>query len=112
MQFLFFTKLLEIARTMDSLSNKTKLVCTIGPASKDPAAMLRAGINVARLDFSHGDFATHRPVSARLRDAASAAGRRLAIMADLPGPKIRDVELALEPVELAIGDHVTLTTEE
>ena len=96
-------------------NHKTKLICTIGPASDSPAileAMLRAGMNVARLNFSHGDFAAHADNIARLRAAAQATGRRLAIMADLPGPKIRIGELAAETVELAIGAQVTLTTDD
>jgi len=94
--------------------HKTKLVCTIGPASDRPeilAAMLRAGMDVARLNFSHGDFAGHAATIARLREAAGATGRRLAIMADLPGPKIRIGELAADTVELAVDARVTLTTE-
>ena len=96
-------------------ANKTKLVCTIGPASDRPAVlreMLRAGMNVARLNFSHGDFDSHARVIADLREAADEVGRRLAIMADLPGPKIRIGELSSGPVELTTGDTVVLTTEE
>ena len=96
-------------------ANKTKLVCTIGPASDRPAVlreMLRAGMNVARLNFSHGDFDSHARVIADLREAADEVGRRLAIMADLPGPKIRIGELAEEPVDLANGDEVVLTTQQ
>ncbi|MCB1786517.1 MAG: pyruvate kinase [Gammaproteobacteria bacterium] len=95
--------------------HKTKLVCTIGPASDDPdvlVRMLEAGMDVARLNFSHGDFDGHAQTIARLRDAAQRCGRRLAIMADLPGPKIRIGELATDKVELTIGDPVILTTEE
>jgi pyruvate kinase len=95
--------------------NKTKLVCTIGPASDSPEtlqAMLRAGMNVARLNFSHGDFASHALTISRLREAAADTARRLAIMADLPGPKIRIGELAPEQVELATGDRVVLTTDD
>ncbi|MGD2118899.1 MAG: pyruvate kinase [Chromatiales bacterium] len=94
--------------------NKTKIVCTIGPASDKPEtldAMLRAGMNVARLNFSHGDFEAHAQVIERLRQASERTGLRLAIMADLPGPKIRIGELE-NPVELQIGDQVTLTTED
>ena len=95
--------------------HKTKLVCTIGPASDDPdvlVRMLEAGMDVARLNFSHGDFDGHAQTIAHLRDAAQRCGRRLAIMADLPGPKIRIGELATDKVELTIGDPVILTTEE
>ena len=100
---------------MDLPKNKTKLVCTIGPASESQPvlrAMLSAGMNVARLNFSHGDFDSHARTIAQLREAAEATGYRLAIMADLPGPKIRIGELTPEPVELAIGDEVVLTTDD
>ena len=100
---------------MELSTNKTKLVCTIGPASDHPAtlaAMLRAGMNVARLNFSHGDFDTHAQTIARLREASELTGRRLAIMADLPGPKIRIGELKEDPIELAQGDTVILTTDD
>lgn len=93
--------------------HKTKIVCTIGPAS-DSAEMLErlimAGMNVARLNFSHGAFAEHGTVIDRVRRAAAKAGRRVAIMADLPGPKIRIGELAEDEVELEPGDRYTLTT--
>ncbi len=95
--------------------HKTKIVCTVGPASETPKVMeqmIRGGMNVARLNFSHGDFAGHQKVIGNLRTAAQAAGRRLAIMADLPGPKIRIGQLAKEPAELKPGDSFTLTTEE
>ena len=95
--------------------NKTKIVCTIGPASDSPEVlekMIRAGMNVARLNFSHGEFAQHQKRIENLRAAARAAGRRLAILADLPGPKIRIGKLEQEPVELNAGDEFTLTTQE
>jgi pyruvate kinase len=96
-------------------NHKTKLICTVGPASDNVetlAAMLHAGMSVARLNFSHGDFSAHAASIARLREAAELTGRRLAIMADLPGPKIRIGELAPEQVELANGALVTLTTDD
>ena len=96
-------------------THKTKIVCTIGPASETPTIMeqmIQAGMNVARLNFSHGDFVGHRQVIENLRAAARAAGRRLAIMADLPGPKIRIGQFAKDPIELKAGDSFTLTTEE
>ncbi len=95
--------------------NKTKIVCTVGPAcqSRDiMQEMLRAGMNVARLNFSHGDFESHGQVIQDLRAAAAAIGQRLAIMADLPGPKIRIGEIEREPIELLPGDRFTLTTED
>ena len=95
-------------------AHKTKIVCTIGPASESPETMgrmIRAGMNVARLNFSHGDFTGHKKVIENLREAARTAGRRLAILADLPGPKIRIGQFVQEPVELKSGDPFTLTTE-
>ena len=95
--------------------NKTKLVCTIGPASESPEIlrqMLHAGMNIARLNFSHGDFAWHRTVIERLRGAAPPKGMRVTIMADLPGPKMRIGQLAEEPIELKRGDAFTLTTDD
>jgi pyruvate kinase len=96
-------------------NHKTKIVCTIGPASNSPEVMqklLLAGMNVARINFSHGDFTSHGQVIANLRHTAQTVGQRLAIMADLPGPKIRIGQLAQEPVELEPGAGFTLTTEE
>ena len=95
--------------------NKTKIVCTIGPASENQGViekMLLAGMNVARLNFSHGDFSSHEKAIVNLRVASKAVGRRVAIMADLSGPKMRIGELEEEPIELNSGDTFTLTTEE
>lgn len=93
----------------------TKIVATIGPASDDPATLeklIRAGMNVARLNFSHGDFSGHADSIANIRAAERAAGVRVTIMADLPGPKIRLGKIDPEPIHLAPGDPFTLTTEE
>jgi pyruvate kinase len=95
--------------------NKTKIVCTIGPASHSRDVMeklLLAGMNVARLNFSHGDFSGHSEVITNLRAAARATGSRLAIMADLPGPKMRIGKFDSEPTELMPGDLFTLTTDD
>jgi pyruvate kinase len=100
---------------MSLSGNKTKLVCTIGPASESPAVMremLLAGMSVARLNFSHGDFDTHARVIADLRAASRETGRRLAIMADLPGPKMRIGEIPGGPVELLKGDEIVLTIDD
>ncbi len=94
--------------------NKTKIICTIGPASRSPEILqdlLRAGMDIARLNFSHGDFETHKEDVNRIRSAAAAVGKQVAVMADLPGPKIRIGDLENEPVELQSGDFLTLTTE-
>ncbi len=94
-------------------SNKTKIVCTIGPASDSLNTlkrMLRAGMNVARLNFSHGDFDYHADIITRVRKASADTGRPVAIMADLPGPKMRIGEFETEPVLLRKGATFTLTT--
>ena len=94
--------------------NKTRIVATIGPASSSPDVlerMIRAGMNVARLNFSHGEFATHQQNILNLRAAAQATGRPLAIMADLSGPKMRIGRLTAEPIQLKHGDLFTLTTD-
>jgi len=96
-------------------SNKTKIVCTIGPASESPEIMeqmIRAGMNVARLNFSHGDFDSHKKIIENLREVARATGQRVTIMADLPGPKMRIGQLDKEPIELEPGDSFILTTED
>src|SRR3974377_2155952 len=96
-------------------AHKTKIVGTIGPASESPEMLkrlLRAGLNVARLNFSHGEFADHRERIARIRAAQSATGRRVTILADLPGPKMRLGKIEPGPVQLSAGDNFTLTTED
>jgi pyruvate kinase len=96
-------------------SQKTKIVCTIGPASESPEVMMRmieAGMNVARLNFSHGDFAAHRRVIENLRAASEASGQRIALMADLSGPKMRVGRISPEPIELRQGNTYVLTTDD
>jgi pyruvate kinase len=91
---------------MQLANHKTKIVATIGPASESPEIMrqmIEAGMNVARINFSHGDISSHQPVMDRLRQAAQAVGRRLTILADLPGPKIRLGQIAPDPVEIKPG---------
>jgi len=100
---------------MNAEMPKTKLVCTIGPATENPEMMLKmlnSGMNIARLNYSHGDFAGHAQNIKELRKAAQTAGKRLAIMADLPGPKMRIGNLETEPVELDPGDSFILTTDD
>ena len=94
--------------------HKTKLVCTIGPASDSPAMleeMIESGMNVARLNFSHGDFAGHGEVIQKIRAAAKKTGKRVAILADLPGPKMRIGDLAESFVILEKDAHFSLTAE-
>jgi pyruvate kinase len=100
---------------MDIAKNKTKIVCTIGPASDSVEMLerlLEAGMNVARLNFSHGDFSGHEQVIKNIRQASINTGIRVAIMADLPGPKIRIGVLEQEPLELREGKQFVLTTDD
>jgi pyruvate kinase len=95
-------------------AHKTKIVATIGPASESPemlVRLIRAGLNVARLNFSHGQPSKHAEVIRRIRDAARETGRRVAIMADLPGPKLRLGKIDPEPIQLLPGARFTLTSE-
>src|SRR5580765_6318735 len=96
-------------------AHKTKIVATIGPASESPemlVRLIRAGLSVARLNFSHGEFAKHAEVVTRIREAARETGRRVAIMADLPGPKMRLGKIDPEPIQLPVGDRFKLTSED
>src|SRR6188472_983162 len=89
---------------------RTKIVATIGPASRDPEVLVRmveAGMDVARLNFSHGSPEDHAETAGRVRDAAGRAGRQVSILQDLPGPKLRIGELQDDLAELKPGDVVT-----
>jgi len=93
---------------------RTKIVVTIGPASWDEAtlrALIRAGMDVARINFSHGDHSQHGQTIAAIRRIAQEEKRVVAILCDLQGPKIRIGGLK-EPLTLAEGDTVTLTLDE
>jgi len=70
------------------------------------------GLNVARLNFSHGEFSYHAEVVSRIRAAADEIGRRVGIMADLPGPKMRLGKIDPEPIQLLPGDHFSLTNQD
>ncbi len=94
---------------------KTKIVCTIGPASNDVATlieMMHAGMNVARINFAHGSIEDHRQTIANVRAASASLGRPVAIFGDLPGPKMRIGILETEPIELVSGQSFTLQTSE
>ena len=95
--------------------NKTKIICTIGPASRSPEILKRlflAGMNITRLNFSHGDFAGHEKDVQQIRKIAEEVGKPVAIMADLPGPKIRIGELAEEVIILENNEKLILTSAE
>jgi pyruvate kinase len=90
---------------------RTKIVATIGPASHDPdtlARMVEAGMDVARLNFSHGNRDIHAENAERVRAAAGRAGRQVAILQDLPGPKIRIGRLQDDIAELKPGELLVL----
>ena len=94
-----------------SLRRATKIVATLGPASSDPALleqMILAGVNVVRLNFSHGSAQDHIERAAAVRAASLRAGREVAIMADLQGPKIRVGRFAEGKVQLVQGHSFIL----
>ncbi len=96
------------------MSRRTKIVATVGPASSDPEVLARrvaAGMDVARLNFSHGDAEQHAETVERVRAAAGQAGRAVAILQDLPGPKLRIGRLRDDVVELRPGDRVTFVVD-
>ncbi|HXG23470.1 MAG TPA: pyruvate kinase [Chthonomonadales bacterium] len=94
---------------------RTKIVCTIGPATSSSvmlAKLLRAGMDVARLNFSHGTHEQHGAVFARLRELGEKRDRPLAILQDLSGPKFRLGEIEAGMVSLRRGQQITLTSRE
>src|SRR3954451_4787211 len=94
---------------------KTKIVCTIGPASEDVAILrqlISSGLNVARLNFSHGSHEEHGRRIKNIREAAKAEGKNVAILLDTKGPEIRTGDLKEPAVELIAGEKITLTTED
>ena len=95
------------------LTRKAKIVATIGPSSSDPEKLrqlLDAGMDVARLNFSHGEHRTHAQIIRDLRRLTAERERPLAILADLPGPKIRTGRLeGSKPLRLRAGKDVVLT---
>ncbi|MDQ3670903.1 MAG: pyruvate kinase [Actinomycetota bacterium] len=98
---------------MASFDRRTKIVATLGPASSGEGAISRlieAGMDGARLNFSHGEHEDHGASARLVRDAQEAFGRPLALIADLQGPKLRIGELSA-PVELEVGDSVTVADE-
>ena len=92
---------------------RAKIVCTLGPATATPeiiAALVNAGMNVARLNLSHGDHAVHTKSYELVRAASKASGLGVGILADLQGPKIRLAKFAAGPVSLVHGANFTITT--
>src|ERR1700681_629568 len=96
---------------------RTKIVATLGPASRDPAvlrSLFLGGVNVVRLNFSHGTHADHGTLIADVRRIARELGMHVAILQDLPGPKVRTGTFAggVASVRLEAGTGFTLTTEQ
>lgn len=95
------------------MQRRTKIVCTLGPVSWSPEridALIQAGMDVARINFSHGDLERHAETIRNVREASVRAGRPIAVLGDLQGPKIR-VGVLPEPVELKPGDRVVFAPE-
>ncbi|MGM0216950.1 pyruvate kinase [Enterococcus sp. AZ126] len=94
---------------------KTKIVCTIGPASETVdmlVNLMNAGMNVCRLNFSHGDFEEHGNRIKNIREAAKITGKRVAILLDTKGPEIRTNEMENGAITLKTGDSVRLSMTE
>lgn len=93
------------------MESRAKIIATLGPSSHEKGvitSLINAGMNVARLNFSHGTHAEHESRIANLRAASSEMNRPIAIMQDLQGPKLR-VGLLAEPIELAVGQGIVLS---
>jgi pyruvate kinase len=91
---------------------RTKIVATIGPTSREPQTlqrMVEAGMDVARLNYSHGTLEEHAEMVRRVRDAAGQVGRQIAVLQDLPGPKLRIGPLQEGVVELTPGQRLTFS---
>src|SRR5699024_2393873 len=94
---------------------RAKIVATLGPATEtieNIRELIDAGMNVARINRSHGDEETHTQVFNRVRQAAEEAGKAVAILVDLQGPKIRLGRFIEGEHELAVGDVLTITTDD
>jgi pyruvate kinase len=94
---------------------RAKIVCTLGPAVESPEKvkeLIAAGMNMARLNLSHGSYEEHQGRLDRVRAAAKEAGKAVAILVDLQGPKIRLARFENGPHELSRGDVFTITTDE
>lgn len=96
------------------MKRRAKIVATIGPSSQDEMTLrelLKAGLDVARLNFSHGTHDEHQVVFTRLRQLSKACGRAVTILQDVQGPKIRTGEMEGGKVELIAGQKLVLTTQ-
>ena len=98
-----------------AVRRRVKIVCTMGPATASPErirGLVEAGMDVARLNFSHGSHEDHQKMYELVREAANECGRAVAVLADLQGPKIRLGRFADGPYEWRTGDIVTITSDD
>ena len=114
--FLMFEKPMAIVTNIDLLINRrTKIVATVGPASMTPeqiTALILAGVNVFRLNMSHGDHAAHQAVNEIIRSRSADLVKPVAVLADLCGPKIRTGRFEDGGIDLVNGRNVTISTSE
>ena len=97
------------------MTRRAKIVCTLGPATSSQeqiTALIGAGLDVARLNLSHGTYDDHLRAYQRVRAGSDATGRSVGVLADLQGPKIRLGTFPGGPVWLTAGDEFTITTED
>jgi pyruvate kinase len=97
------------------MSRRAKIVCTLGPATSSQeqiTALINAGLDVARLNLSHGSQADHLLAYQRVRAGSDATGRSVGVLADLQGPKIRLGTFPGGPVRLSVGDEFIITTDD
>src|SRR6476660_8171777 len=96
----------------DSIMRKTKIVCTIGPASESIeklSDLMEAGMNVTRLNFSHGDYEEHGARIKSIREAAGKLNKNIAILLDTKGPEIRTNTMENGAVELEAGNEIIIS---
>ena len=94
---------------------RAKIVCTLGPSTAVPGgvrALVDAGMDVARINRSHGDYAEHEAAYAEVRKASNESGRAVGVLVDLQGPKIRTGRFGQGPVTLVNGDRFTITVDD
>lgn len=98
--------------TRQTTLRKTKIIATIGPASSSAEqirGMIASGMDIARLNLSHGTFESHREITREIRAAAEETGREIAILADIPGPKLR-IAQTMQPREVVPGESITFSS--
>jgi pyruvate kinase len=97
------------------MSRRAKIVCTLGPATsslEQVTALVESGMDVARLNFSHGAHEDHATAYQRVREASDRTGHAVAVLADLQGPKIRLGTFTDGPVEWPTGSQVVITVDD